>query len=322
VDDGWDQAPPVTFDLGGSVLGIDTAMGGFDGITAGYLIASSRPCLVETGTALSAPTVRRALSDAGLGPDDLATIVVTHIHLDHAGGVGHLARAFPTAQVVVHEAGARHLVDPSRLLASAALVFGPDLDALFGPMLAVPAERLRAIGAEGAVDLGDGRTLRAHHSPGHARHHLGLLDSETGDLYVGDAAGIYVPEAGLVRPATPPPDFDLELALASLRRFAAEEPNRLLFSHFGPVLDVAGALEQSGAELIRWVDLVRGTRADGLDLDHAVARVREETAERYAAILAAPAVAAKFERLNSVGANVSGILHWLDRLEQATAAAG
>lgn len=300
-------------DLGHDVTMLDTLMSGYDGITAGYLIRGERPCLVETGTARSAPVVRAALGSLGVDPADLATIVVTHVHLDHAGGVGDLARDYPQAEVVVHEQGARHLVDPSRLLASARRVYGDVLDRVFGPLLATDAGRVRALGDSGEVDLGGGRRLLAHHSPGHARHHLGLLDSETGDLYVGDAAGIYVPEADLVRPATPPPDFDLDLALASLAHFGELAPSRLLFSHFGPVVDVAATLDRSAAELRLWVELVGEARDERLDLDHAVAMVRDRTAERYRALASDPAATEKFESLNGDAANVTGILRWLER---------
>ena len=183
---------PAPVDLGHDVHVIDTAMSGYAGITSAYAILSSRPCLVETGTATSARTVIDGLASLGIGPDELSTIVVTHIHLDHAGGVGDLAEAFPRARVVVHEAGARHLVDPERLLASARRVFGPTMD-LFGDLRPTSAGRISALGARGSIDLGDGRRLDAFHAPGHARHHLGLLDSLSGDLYVGDAAGIYIP---------------------------------------------------------------------------------------------------------------------------------
>lgn len=299
--------------LGADVHLLDTQMGGYDGITAAYLIRSSRPALVETGAALSADRVVAELAALGIGAQDLATIVVTHIHLDHAGGVGDLATAFPNAEVVVHERGARHLVDPERLVASARKVYGDVMDTLFGELLATPAERVRALGDTGEVDLGDGRRLTSTYSPGHASHHVGLLDSQTGDLYVGDAAGIYVPEADLVRPATPPPDFDLALALSSLDTFAQLAPTRLLFSHYGPTSNVDEVLERSVEELQLWVELARGTRAAGLDLDHAVAAVRERTHERYAA-LAGPA-GEKWEALNGDAANLTGILHWLDKVE-------
>ena len=312
------DTPGIT-DLGSDVYQIDTRMAGYQGITAGYLIRSSRPCLVETGTSTSAPVVRAALASLGIAPADLATVVVTHIHLDHAGGVGDIAAMFPAAQVVVHEKGARHLADPSRLMASARMVYGDALDVLFGELAPVPADRLRTLDDVGVVDLGDGRRLESYYSPGHARHHVGLVDSANGDLYVGDAAGVYIPETGDLRPATPPPDFDLEVALASIAKFASLGPSRLLFSHYGPVSDVAATLERSADEISVWTAHTRAARGAGMDLDHAVEAVRQRTRSRYASLApdADPVVAEKFERLSGAAANVGGIWHWLDKLEQA-----
>lgn len=307
----------LTTDLGHGVHAVDTAMHGYHGITAGYLIVGERPCLVETGTARSAPTVIEALASLGVDAADLATVVVTHIHLDHAGGVGDIAAHFPNAEIVVHERGARHLVDPERLMRSARMVYGSALDDLFGPLLPTDQERVTVLGERGSIDLGGGRRLDSFYSPGHAQHHIGLLDSHTGDLYVGDAAGIYVPDADVLRPGTPPPDFNLDLALASLDTFSALTPNRLLFSHFGPVDDPLVNLERAREEMRLWVELVRESRADGLDLDHAVAMVRERTRERYAAFLADPALEAKFEELNATATNIVGINRWLDSLEAA-----
>jgi glyoxylase-like metal-dependent hydrolase (beta-lactamase superfamily II) len=306
-------------DLGHDVFQIDTRMAGYDGITAGYLIRGDRPCLVETGTAPSAPLVRDALAALGVGPADLATVVVTHIHLDHAGGTGDIAAMFPAAQVVVHELGARHLADPSRLMASAQMVYGDELDGLFGALAPTPAERIRTVEQRGVVDLGGGRRLDSHYSPGHARHHVGLVDSSSGDLYVGDAAGIYIQETGDMRPATPPPDFDLDIALDSLRTFAALKPTRLLFSHFGPVTEIDETLDRSAAEINLWVAETRRARRAGMDLDHAAAMVYERTRARYAALGpdADPQIAAKFDRISGAPANVAGIMHWLDKTEQA-----
>lgn len=306
-----------TTDLGGGVHTIDTLMSGYSGITAGYLVLGDRPCLVETGTARSAPIVRDALASHGLGPADLATVVVTHIHLDHAGGVGDVAAAYPNAEVVVHEIGARHLVDPSRLMASARRVYGDVMDEVFGVLQPTPQERVRAVGDSARIDLGNGRSLLTRYSPGHAKHHIALFDESTGDLYVGDAAGIYVPEADVVRPATPPPDFDLDTALASLDLFRAMRPSRLLFSHYGPVAGVDEILDRSAEELCLWVELVREARTDGLDLDHAVEMVRERTAERYAAIRSDPELEEKFERLNSFASNIVGMNRWLDTVDGA-----
>jgi glyoxylase-like metal-dependent hydrolase (beta-lactamase superfamily II) len=301
--------------LGGDVYEIDTRMAGYSGITAGYLILGDRPCLVETGTSTSAPVVRDALTSLGVGADDLATVVVTHIHLDHAGGVGDIAGFYPEAEIVVHEKGARHLADPSRLMSSARMVWGDKLDTLFGELSPTEPSRIRALGDTGAIDLGNGRTLSSYYSPGHAKHHVGLIDSGTGDLYVGDAAGVYLPQTGDLRPATPPPDFDLQTALDSIALFEALGPQRLLFSHYGPVTDVEEILGRSAEELRIWVDLTSQARSEGMDLDHAVAMVRERTQERYAALKVDEATAEQFELLSGAPSNVAGILHWLDRVQ-------
>ena len=303
--------------LGNEVFQIDTRMAGYDGITAGYLIRSERPCLVETGTAPSAPVVRDAVTQLGIGADDLATVVVTHIHLDHAGGAGDIAAMFPAAQIVVHQRGARHLADPSRLMAGARQVYGDALDRLFGVLAPVPADRIVALDDTGTIDLGGGRHLDSHYSPGHAKHHVGLIDSDSGDLYTGDAAGVYIPETADLRPATPPPDFDLETALGSLRKFGALEPTRLLFSHYGPVSGVAETLDRSAEEIRVWVEQTRQAHAGGLDLDHAVAMLRDRTNARYAALRpgADPGLATRFERLSSTALNVAGIMHWLGTTE-------
>lgn len=312
------QTTPDVTELGHDVFQIDTRMAGYAGITAGYLIRGDKPCLVETGTAPSAPVVRSALAALGIGPGDLATVVVTHIHLDHAGGAGDIAAMYPAAEIVVHERGAPHLADPTRLMASARQVYGNALDRLFGTLAPVPGDRIRALGDVGFVDLGGGRRLDSHYSPGHAKHHIGLLDSLSGDLYVGDAAGVYIPETGDLRPATPPPDFDLETALSSLRTFVALGPARLLFSHYGPVDSVAPTLERSAEEIRIWVEHTRQARDAGLDLDHAVAMVEERTRDRYQSLRpdGDPKVAAKFARISGAAANVAGIMHWLDKTSQ------
>lgn len=313
MDDAATTPPALIEDLGHEVYSIDTQMAGHSGITSSYLIRGSRPCLVETGTALSAPVVIDSLASLGIESADLATIVVTHIHLDHAGGVGDIAAAFPNARVVVHERGARYLVDPTRLVASASRVFGPDMDRLFGPLLATPAERLVTLGERDSIDLGDGRRLDSFHNPGHASHHVALVDSATGDLYTGDAAGVFVPDTAEVRPATPPPDFDLDLALTSLQRMREAEPTRLLFSHFGAVDDVDRVFDDSVAELNYWVEQVSQAYHAGLDLDHAVALVKEKDKQRHADFYSDDARAEKFDELSSTRAQVSGIWHWLEK---------
>src|SRR5262249_23092712 len=139
--------------------------------------------------------------------------------LDHGGASGDIARRFPNADIVVHPEGARHLADPSKLMASAYRVFGDRLDTTFCPLQTGPQKRIPAVGTGNILHLGGGRSLEIVEATGHARHHMAIQDSASGVIFVGDSMGVYLPEAGVLRPATPPPDFDLEIALATLRRY-------------------------------------------------------------------------------------------------------
>ncbi|WP_026118813.1 MBL fold metallo-hydrolase [Nocardiopsis salina] len=309
--------------LGNDIYAIDTMLAGYPGVVSSYLIRSERPCIVEVGTAGSARVLRDAVVRLGLAPEDLATIVVTHIHLDHAGGTGDMAAHFPNAEIVVHERGARHLADPSRLMASAKLVWGERLETLFGQMRPTEGQRIRAVAETGEIDLGAGRKLVSHYAPGHAKHHMGLVDTLTGDLYVGDALGVYNPLTGDVRPATPPPDFDLDACLRTLRLFGDIEPQRLMFSHFGAVEAVPETIDRAESELRLWVETVRESYAADGDLDHAVAMVKEKVVSRYRPLPpdASEEAAAVLDILAGPEANVGGIMHWLDRLEQEQAEA-
>ncbi|GAA3726937.1 MBL fold metallo-hydrolase [Salinactinospora qingdaonensis] len=325
MDDAVDvtKLPDTIRPLGDEIFAIDTKMAGYETITSSYLIRTERPCVIETGTAGSAPVLRDALATLGIGGSDLATVVVTHIHLDHAGGIGDIASMFPNAELVVHERGARHLADPSRLMRSARMVWGDHLDTLFGEMRPTEATRIRAITTDDEINLGAGRRLTAHYSPGHAKHHVSLVDSDTGDLYVGDAAGVYNPYTADIRPATPPPDFDLATALESLRLFTDIGPQRLMFSHFGAVDEVEATLERSVAELHAWVETVREAHGTSDDLDHAIAMVREQVMTRYQPM---PEDAPKesqqvLDHLSGVETNVSGITHWLERVKEEQRAA-
>src|ERR1700728_755885 len=174
------------------VLEIDPPLGGWARMTAGYLIEGPAPVLVETGSQTSVPALLAALDEHGVEPDSLAGVAVTHIHLDHAGGVGDVAQAFPKATIYVHEKGARHLIDPERLVSSAARVYGDLLDTLYGRLAPTPAERLHVLADGETVEIGPGRTLTTVDSPGHAKHHLALHDSESGILFAGHAVEVRV----------------------------------------------------------------------------------------------------------------------------------
>src|SRR3954451_16596621 len=157
--------------IGPGVGEIDTLLGGWERVTAGYLIEGPAPVLVETGSQSSVPALLAGLAAHGVSAGDLAGVAVTHIHLDHAGGVGDVARAFPNATVYVHEKGARHLVDPSRLVKSAALVYGDLLDTLYGRLDPTPSERVHVLEDGETIAIDANRTLTTVDSPGHAKHH-------------------------------------------------------------------------------------------------------------------------------------------------------
>ena len=293
--------------IGPGLVELDTMLGGWERVTAGYLVEGPAPVLVETGSQSSVPTLLAALAAHGVGPRDLAGVIVTHIHLDHAGGVGDVARAFPDATVYVHEKGARHLVDPSRLVASASLVYGDLLDSLYGRLDPTPAERITVLYDGDEVDVGGGRTLTAVDSPGHAKHHLAVHDSESGVLFAGDAVGVRLPDAGVLRPATPPPDFDLDLALRSLRRFAGRRPSGIALAHYGLVPEPATVLEEAADTLSRWAAVAEKAWQDGADVAAAL-----EAA--FAAELAGvdEAHREKLETLNGVHSNAAGLRRWLE----------
>ncbi len=291
------------------VLEIDTLLGGWKQTTAGYLLPGPNPVLVETGSQSSVPVILEALAELGLGPNDLSAVLVTHIHLDHAGGVGDVAAAFRSAVVYVHERGARHLVDPQRLIASAGQVYGGLLDSLYGRLEPTPADRVHVLYDGDAVDLGGGRTLTAIDSPGHAKHHLGFVDSQSGLLFAGDAVGVKLPGGGALRPATPPPDFDLDQALSSLRRFARASPTRIALAHYGIIpTDPAVLLDEAAETLTHWAEEAERAFVAGEDIAGALAK-------RFSEDLSGvdPDQRERLETLNGIHSNAAGLQRWLTK---------
>ncbi len=299
----------VTRQIAPGVLEIDTLLGGWERVTAGYLLDGPAPFLIETGSQSSVPALLEALSSTGIDAPDLAGVAVTHIHLDHAGGVGDVAAAFPSATVYVHEKGARHLADPTRLVDSAARVYGPLLDSLYGRLAPTPTERLHVLHDGEELKLGSGRVLTSVDSPGHAKHHLALHDSLSGVLFVGDAVGVRLPDAGVLRPSTPPPDFDLDQAVNSMRRFAERRPDRLALAHYGLLeADPEEVLSEAEETLRGWAAVAEDAFRKGEDIATALEK-------RFAADLEGvePAQREKLETLNGVHSNAAGFRRWLEK---------
>jgi glyoxylase-like metal-dependent hydrolase (beta-lactamase superfamily II) len=252
------------------------------------------------------------LDGLGVGASDLAGVVVTHIHLDHAGGVGDVARAFPGATVYVHPKGARHLADPTRLVDSAARVYGPLLDSLYGRLDPTPVERIHVLEDGEAIPISSNRSLIAVDSPGHAKHHVALHDTLSGVLFAGDAVGVKLPDAGVLRPATPPLDFDLASALTSLARFAERRPTGLALAHYGLLADPLEVLDEADGTLRQWADVAESAFRDGRDIAAALAT------EFASDLDGVPDVhREKLEVMNGVHSNAAGLHRWLSMRDAA-----
>ena len=207
-------------------------------IATAVLHGSGGVALVDPGPSSTLPTLRATLGEAGLAMSDVTALLLTHIHLDHAGATGTLVRENPRVRVLVHEKGAPHLVNPDKLLASAARLYGDAMDRLWGEVAPVPADAIFRLRGEERVSAA-GRDLDVAYTPGHASHHVSYFVRDAGVALVGDTAGIRVVPDGYVLPPTPPPDIDLEAWRESLTRIARWGPDTLFLTHFGPSAPVA-----------------------------------------------------------------------------------
>ncbi len=308
------------FEVAPGITAIDTFYGGRERYTAAYLLTADEPAIVETGPTTSLEPVAAGLHRLGIGARDLAHVVVTHIHLDHAGGVGAIAERYPRASIWVHERGAPHLVDPAKLVASATMVYGRErMVSLFGDVRPVPADRIRALSGGDTIELG-GRSLVAWATPGHAKHQVALVDSATGAVFTGDALGIHPPDLPALRPATPPPDYDLELAVDSIERIRALAGELLLFSHFGPVRDVDRVCDLAVRRFRDWTEAVRVALDRGADLDEVVEVLEQVARSDVATGAEAQLDVARFETLSSTRMNAMGIVrYWTKRREREAA---
>jgi len=192
--------------------------------------------LIDPGPTTCLRNLERGLQDQGIRLSDVTTILLTHIHLDHAGATGSIVRTHPDIQVVVHQRGAPHLLAPERLVESARRLWGADMDRLWGEVLPVPEQNLHVVEGNQNVGAG-GRTFEVAYTPGHASHHVSYFDSSSGIAFVGDTAGVCI-DNGYVLPPTPPPDIDLELWRGSVERIEQWHPASLFITHFGPITNV------------------------------------------------------------------------------------
>jgi glyoxylase-like metal-dependent hydrolase (beta-lactamase superfamily II) len=199
--------------------------------------------IVDPGPTSTLPVLEAALARAGLSMTDVRALLLTHIHLDHAGASGTLVHRHPHLRVYVHEKGAPHMIDPSRLLASATRLYGDAMDRLWGEVRPVPAESIDVLRGGERISAG-GRDFDVAYTPGHASHHVSYFSADTGIAFVGDTAGVRLAPGEFNVPPTPPPDIDLEIWRESIARIGAWGADTLFITHFGPHQPVAAHLSE------------------------------------------------------------------------------
>ena len=232
-----------------------------DGMVACHLLEQQgHYCLIDVGTSSCLDTVWQHLSDLGIDKDQIDYVIVTHVHLDHAGAAGSLLATLPNAKLIVHPHGARHMIDPSRLIAGAKAVYGDDgFDQMFGEVLAVPADKVIEAGDEFKLDW-HGREMLFIDTPGHARHHFCVYDKHSGGIFSGDTFGIsYPPLSDLTRsfmmPTTTPVQFDPVALHTSIDRLINLNPEKIFLTHFGVIEDPEAAAQQLHQRIDDYVEI-------------------------------------------------------------------
>jgi len=283
---------------------VDTGMYEVEEYGSVYLIDADRPALVDTGLGTNVERIHDLLDAAGLTPAALDVIALTHVHLDHAGGAGLLVEDCPNATVYVHESGARHLVDPSRLWAGTKQAVGDQIDYYTEPT-PVPEDRIAKLTDGDEIELGD-HSLVARHVPGHAPHQV-VFDAPSLDaVFTADAAGIYTPSTDEVHVTSPPPNFEFEQAIADVELLAALDREWLCYAHFGPAR-TADRLGEYATVLEEWVRAVERERDRHEDDDAVVAH--------FVGSVETPDIWSDHKARAEVAMNVRGVLTYLDRRE-------
>jgi len=229
-------------------------MGRPHSIAAALLESDGHAAIVDAGPESTLPAIREQLGARGLKVTDVEAILVTHIHLDHSGGTGALVRENPRLQVYVHSVGAPHMIDPTKLVASATRLWGEGLPKMFGNTLPVPEENLRILEGGEKIVLGNSK-IDVEYTPGHAWHHVSYFDDSSGVAFVGDTGGIHIDNGPFILPATPPPDIDLEIWDKSFATILGRKPARLFLTHYGYSDDPAKDLSGFRERLHRWCAL-------------------------------------------------------------------
>lgn len=262
----------------GGLWTIDLGFQDRAGVIAAYLVTDGREvALVETGPSTCLVNLDEGIRRAGLKSEWISKVLVTHIHLDHSGAAGVLARRNPNLKVYVHPLGAPHLIDPSKLVASAARIYGENMERFWGEIAPVPAEQVVAL-TDGETLTVAGRKLDALFTPGHAKHHVAFVDREEGTAFTGDVGGIHMQHTDYLCAPTPPPDLDPEAWRESIAKLKATRVRRLYLTHFGACDRAQTALDATLESLERFLAFGEAAYANNSDQPTLTAELHAEMA--------------------------------------------
>jgi glyoxylase-like metal-dependent hydrolase (beta-lactamase superfamily II) len=256
---------------------IDAETAGISDFIASYVLKGTQVAMVETGPTSSVPNLLAGLRQLDVKPEDVAYVAISHIHLDHGGGVGTLLKHLPNAKVIVHQRGAPHLVHPEKLWEQSKLVLGTSITKLYGEPEPVPEDRIIAATDGMIFDIGEGIRLKVIETLGHASHHQSYYESLSQGIFPGDAAGIYLNRIDVVVPTTPPP-LRLDVALASLNKLKNLKPRSLFYSHFGKSSNAIEKLQGYAQQLRLWAGIAKQGIDDGEDVEMIRKRIVESDA--------------------------------------------
>ena len=301
---------PMVTELEPGLFMIDHHFQETPGLIASYLLAGDDDLtLLETGTTPTLETLLEGVRVAGFDPERITQLVVTHIHLDHAGSAGVLLQQLPEARLFVHRVGAPHLIDPSKLLQSAARIYGDDMDRLWGEVLPAPAERVVSLDDGDTIPAGN-RVLRVLDSPGHASHEMAFHDPASGVLFSGDIAGVRLGNEPYVRPPTPPPEFDPERWYASVARLRALRPRRLYLTHFGAYDEPEWHFDDLLGRMADWTDWSEERLVEDADTTLVAAELRAWADAELAERTGRTDLARPFELISNFQMSVDGLARY------------
>lgn len=252
--------------------------------TGSYVINEEHLTIMESGPSPSVQHVKKGLQDLGFTLDQVKYIIVTHVHLDHAGGAGLLLQECPNAKVVVHTKGARHMADPTKLIAGAKMVYGDKFDDLFDPIVPIPEDRLLVKGEGDELEIGSGCKLKFWDTPGHAKHHFSIVDPVSNGIFTGDTVGIRYEQlikdgVNLFLPSTSPNQFDPAAMQQAIDRMLAAGFDRIYYGHYGMTTDTDEALRQVADWLVIFVEEAEAVSSEGKGAKELAGRLTERVKE-------------------------------------------